>query len=125
MPSIRLASITMAAALFTALSATAIAQEPPPERESLVNAFKEDSFSPYANRSFPSQVFWGDTHLHTSISMDAGAIGNRLGPEEAYRFARGEQITSSTGVRAKLSRPPGLSRCFRSFGQHGLVHASL
>ena len=40
MPSIRLASITIAAALFTALSATAIAQEPPPERESLENAFK-------------------------------------------------------------------------------------
>ena len=37
--------------------------------------------------------------------MDAGAIGNRLGPEEAYRFARGEEVTSSTGVRVKLSRP--------------------
>jgi hypothetical protein len=37
--------------------------------------------------------------------MDAGAIGNRLGPDEAYRFARGEEVTSSTGVRAKLSRP--------------------
>jgi len=105
MPNIRLAAITITAALVTVLGSTTIAQEPPPERESLENAYKEDSFSPYANRSFPSQVFWGDTHLHTSISMDAGAIGNRLGPEEAYRFARGEQITSSTGVRAKLSRP--------------------
>ena len=105
MPSIRLAAITITAALVTTLSSTTIAQEPPPERESFENAFKEDSFSPYANRSFPSQVFWGDTHLHTSISMDAGAIGNRLGPEEAYRFARGEQVTSSTGVKAKLSRP--------------------
>jgi hypothetical protein len=72
---------------------------------SLEAAFNEDSFSPYANRHFPSQVFWGDTHLHTSVSMDAGAIGNRLGPDEAYRFARGEEVTSSTGVRAKLSRP--------------------
>ena len=105
MPSIRLVAMTTTAVLVTALSSMTIAQEPPPEPASLEQAFKEDSFSPYANRSFPSQVFWGDTHLHTSISMDAGAIGNRLGPEEAYRFARGEEITSSTGVRAKLSRP--------------------
>jgi len=105
MPNIRLVAIAITTALVTVLGSTTIAQEPPPERESLENAFKEDSFSPYANRSFPSQVFWGDTHLHTSISMDAGAIGNRLGPDEAYRFARGEQVTSSTGVKAKLSRP--------------------
>ncbi len=46
-------------------------------------------YSPYLNRGYPQQVFWGDTHLHTSYSTDAGMIGNRLGPEEAYRFARG------------------------------------
>ena len=69
------------------------------------NTKEIDRFSPYANRNFPSQVFWGDTHLHTSVSMDAGAIGNRLSPEDAYRFARGEELTSSTGIRAKLSRP--------------------
>jgi hypothetical protein len=63
------------------------------------------SFSPYAGRDFPTQAFFGDTHVHTSVSMDAGAIGNRLGPEDAYRFARGEEVTSSTGVQAKLSRP--------------------
>jgi hypothetical protein len=37
--------------------------------------------------------------------MDAGAFGNRLGIEEAYRFARGEEVTSSMGMRVKLSRP--------------------
>jgi hypothetical protein len=37
--------------------------------------------------------------------MDAGAFGARLGPEDAYRFARGEELTSSTGLRVKLSRP--------------------
>ena len=50
-------------------------------------------------------MFFGDTHLHTSMSMDAGAFGNRLGVEEAYRFARGEEITASSGQKAKLSRP--------------------
>jgi len=62
-------------------------------------------YSPYAGRNFPTQPFFGDTHLHTSFSMDAGAFGARLGPREAYRFARGEQVTSSTGQPVKLSRP--------------------
>ncbi|MDF2233815.1 DUF3604 domain-containing protein [Albimonas sp. CAU 1670] len=63
------------------------------------------AYSPYADRSFPTRPFFGDTHLHTSFSMDAGAFGARLGPREAYRFARGEQVTSSTGQPVKLSRP--------------------
>jgi uncharacterized protein DUF3604 len=52
-----------------------------------------------------NNVYWGDTHLHTDLSMDAGAFGNRIGMDEAYRFARGEEVTSSTGIKAKLSRP--------------------
>jgi len=62
-------------------------------------------YSPYAGRDFPTRPYFGDTHLHTSFSMDAGAFGARLGPREAYRFARGEQVTSSTGQPVKLSRP--------------------
>src|SRR3954449_10287896 len=61
--------------------------------------------SPYAGRNFPTRVLWGDTHLHTANSLDAAAFGNTLGPEEAYRFARGEEVTSSSGQRARLSRP--------------------
>ena len=62
-------------------------------------------YSPYAGRNFPTRPFFGDTHLHTSFSMDAGAFGCRLGPRDAYRFARGEEITASSGQPAKLSRP--------------------
>src|SRR5512146_2836692 len=62
-------------------------------------------YSPYAGRNFPTRPLFGDTHLHTSFSMDAGAFGARLGPREAYRFARGEEITSNTGQPVKLSRP--------------------
>ena len=50
-------------------------------------------------------MFFGDTHLHTAMSMDAGAFGNRLGVEDAYRFARGEEVMASSGQKAKLSRP--------------------
>ena len=62
-------------------------------------------YSPYADRRFPTQPFFGDTHLHTSFSMDAGAFGARLTPRDAYRFARGEQIMASSGQPVKLSRP--------------------
>jgi hypothetical protein len=62
-------------------------------------------YSRYAGRDFPTRPFFGDTHLHTSFSMDAGAFGARLGPREAYRFARGEQVTASSGQPVKLSRP--------------------
>ena len=48
---------------------------------------------------------WGDTHLHTSYSADAGMIGNTLGPEEAYKFAKGEQVIASHGVAIRLIRP--------------------
>jgi len=65
----------------------------------------EKEYSPYLSAGYPQRVLWGDTHLHTSLSTDAGMIGNRLGPEEAYRFARGETVVSSTGVRARLQRP--------------------
>jgi hypothetical protein len=62
-------------------------------------------YSPFAGRDFPTRPFFGDTHVHTSFSMDAGAFGARLGPKEAYRFAKGEEIMASSGQRVKLSRP--------------------
>ena len=68
-------------------------------------AEKQPEYSPYLDDDFPNQVFFGDTHLHTSYSADAGFAGTTLGPEEAYRFALGEEITSNNGVRAKLQRP--------------------
>ena len=62
-------------------------------------------YSPYAGRSFPTRPLFGDTHLHTGFSMDAGAAGARLTPSDAYRFARGEEITASSNQPVKLSRP--------------------
>ncbi|NOE34414.1 DUF3604 domain-containing protein [Ruegeria sp. HKCCD7318] len=64
-----------------------------------------DTFSPYAGRDFPTRPLWGDTHLHTSLSLDARAFGVLLSPADAFRFARGEEVTTSHGLQAKLSRP--------------------
>jgi hypothetical protein len=73
--------------------------------EAAAQAFPKRGFSPYAGRNYPARVFWGDQHVHTGWSVDAGAFGATLGPEEALRFARGEQVTSSHGEPVKLSRP--------------------
>ena len=62
-------------------------------------------FSPNVNRNYPTNVYFGDTHLHTRLSMDAGTFGNRLGLEDAYRFTRGEEVTASKGFKAQLGRP--------------------
>jgi len=76
-----------------------------PAKESLSDLYPGRAYSPYAQRSFPGHVFWGDTHLHTALSVDAGLFGCRLGLDEAYRFARGEQVMASSGQPAKLGRP--------------------
>ena len=67
-------------------------------------------YSPYvartaADANLAEGLYWGDTHLHTSYSTDAGMMGNTLGPEEAYRFARGEEVLTAHGLRARLIRP--------------------
>ena len=73
--------------------------------ESLSGAAREETYSPYADRNFPDRPLWGDTHLHTAVSFDAGAFGARLLPPDAYRFAKGEEVVSSTGQAVRLSRP--------------------
>ncbi|WP_199767984.1 DUF3604 domain-containing protein [Ketobacter alkanivorans] len=66
---------------------------------------KSKAYSPYVNRNFPTRPLFGDTHLHTGFSMDAGAFGAKLTPRDAYRFARGDQVMASSGQPAKLARP--------------------
>jgi hypothetical protein len=97
---------TMAIALATAVSAGVNAQIPaPPDGQILSPEYTGKVYSPYAERDFASNVYFGDTHLHTDMSMDAGAFGNRLGLDEAYKFARGEQVNSTNAGPVRLSRP--------------------
>jgi hypothetical protein len=49
---------------------------------------RTENYSPYVDEHFPQNVYFGDTHLHTSWSADAGLAGATLGPEFAYRVAR-------------------------------------
>ena len=64
-----------------------------------------EPFPPNVDNDCPKEVFFGDTHLHTALSFDAGMIGATLMPSDGYRFAKGKEDTSSTGLRVQLSRP--------------------
>jgi hypothetical protein len=86
-----------------AASAVATAQIQP-AKESLSELYPGKAYSPYAQRRFPDRVYWGDTHLHTGLSVDAGLFGARLGLDDAYRFARGEEVMASSGQPARLGR---------------------
>ena len=70
-----------------ALGSWAFAQEDAPSKDDVDKTIAKPTYSPYAGRDYPTRVLWGDTHLHTAISVDAGAAGCKLGPEEAY-YAR-------------------------------------
>jgi len=96
------ASIVVSTTFLTSLSASA---QFVPSEDSLEGLYQGKAYSPFAERSFPSQVFWGDTHLHTGLSMDAGLFGNTTGLDTAYRFARGEQVMAASGQPVKLARP--------------------
>ncbi len=76
-----------------------------PDPEVVKGLYPGKTYSPYAQRSFPSQVYWGDSHLQTCNSPDASLFGNILPLEDAYRASRGEVVLSSTGLPFKLGRP--------------------
>ncbi len=82
-----------------ALSVPALAQTEAGTLDIKNVAHNKPDYSPFVDRHVPDRVLWGDTHLHTKLSLDAGFFGNKLGPEEAWRFAMGEEVTSSTGER--------------------------
>ena len=65
----------------------------------------QGGYLPDPNRKYPERVLWGDEHVHTGWSVDAGLAGATLTPEDAVRFARGEIVKSNTGQDAKLQRP--------------------
>ena len=75
------------------------------DRETAEKVQPRPPYSPPAGRNFPTRPFFGDTHLHTSFSFDAGAFGARLAPRDAYHFAKGEEVMASSGQPAKLARP--------------------
>jgi len=93
----------------------ATAAPPPPARPA------EVAKAPPPAPDYPTHVYFGDTHLHTALSLDAGVAGARLMPADAYRFAKGEEVTGASGQKAKLSRPLDFLAVTDHSDQMGLV----
>ena len=104
---VRISNLLRTSLILLFLPGLALAQHDAgvPQLENIESLYPGKAYSPWAERSFPSQVYWGETHLHTGLSLDAGLFGNTTGHDLAYRLARGEEVTSSTGQPVKLSRP--------------------
>ena len=49
-------------------------------------------------------AYFGETHVHTSYSLDAYIGGARITPDEAYRFAKGQDVTVN-GQKHNIGRP--------------------
>lgn len=64
----------------------------------------------------PRKALFGDLHMHTALSFDAYAMGTRAGPDEAYRYAKGEPLKHPLGTTYQLSRPLD----FLAVTDHGL-----
>ena len=90
--------VCLCAAISSSIAAAAGAQTAPATKNNQL-------YSPYANQAFPSKVLFGDVHVHTGLSGDAGGSGTRLMPRDAYRFARGERILSNSGQAVRISQP--------------------
>src|SRR6516162_10483054 len=74
----------LAAGLLGFVSLPALAQQPNPERN----------------------AYFGETHLHTSWSVDAWVMGNRLtGPDDALKYAQGQTIKHPLGFDIKIETP--------------------
>ena len=52
-----------------------------------------------------TNVYFGDSHIHTVMSMDAAAWGTTQTPSDSYRYAKGEEVTSFKGWKTQLTRP--------------------
>lgn len=98
-------SVVAAGVLFVPLTSARADDASSIRKEDVRGVFKAPGYSPYAGRHFPTRLLWGDTHVHTANSLDARAFGVTLDPEQAYRFARGDEVTSSHGLKVRLSRP--------------------
>ena len=69
------------------------------------DSVEKKHYSPMANTPYMTNLYWGDTHLHTAASADAYIMNGILGREDAYRFAKGELVNSNTGLPVQLRRP--------------------
>ena len=70
---------------------------------SLLAAVVCNSLAAESDRS--TNLYWGDTHVHTYLSADAYGLGTRVTPDTAYRYARGDVVTADNGIEVRIRKP--------------------
>jgi len=80
------------------------AEQPPPEEPVL------------ATEPATKSAYFGDLHIHSRWSFDAYSMQVRVGPEDAYRYARGEAIDHVSGTKIQMAGPP---LDFMALTEHG------
>jgi hypothetical protein len=70
----------------------------------VVPAFAQDKSEAGVEQNPLKEAYFGETHVHTGVSMDAFIAGTRLTPDDAYRFAKGEEMMVN-GSMHKIKRP--------------------
>jgi hypothetical protein len=103
----RVALVVIALALIAGGSPHVAAAEEPSSPGSAPKRIepKKPDYSPYPDEKFPTRVYWGAAHNHTSYSFDSGMFGVTLTPYDLFRFAMGNEVVTDNGVRAKIDRP--------------------
>ena len=88
-------------------------EEAPPAPRALAPAgspYSEDRAA-CADRDPLRQAFWGELHVHSSLSMDAWLWDVRNGPDDVYRFAKGEEtLLPPLDAEGLPTRPARLER---------------
>ena len=114
----RLFAVTFAVLALATLGACEQKQEPPaPKKSEADDAAKKAATAPAPPAAAPApepapqpnperNAYFGETHLHTSWSLDAWVFGNRItGPDDAYKYAQGETIKHPLGYDIHIETP--------------------
>ena len=105
---------------FALVTGPVVAQEVP-DATALEEVLGGRPYSPYADRGYPTDVYFGDTHVHTGISADAGGSGTRLMPRDSYRLARGYiEVGNINEVNLLPYNPMGENKHERLRGSNGV-----
>ena len=101
----RLANSILTLIILLTATGSGMAQEAAKEQLGAPEPGPNLQYSPYVDQNFPDRVLWGATHIHTSLSADAGLMGVTLGPADMFRYALGEVVTINTGLQVRMDRP--------------------
>ena len=70
-------------------------------------AFMQPLFQPaeYPEKDPLKNAYFGELHVHSSLSFDSYLFGNRLTIDQAYHFAKGTSMENVIGETMRLTRP--------------------